>query len=65
MLALVFAVGCARVTLVTEGSPMRVGPSCNTHVYTLSDNGWELSPNTVLVPEGWYIVPPSYVENKE
>lgn len=44
---------------------MRVGPSCNTHVYTLNDNGWELSPNTVLVPEGWYIVPPSYVENKE
>lgn len=48
--------------LVNEGSPMRVGPDCKTKVYTMTDTGWELSPNRVVIPEGWYVVPPSFVE---
>lgn len=44
---------------------MRIGPDCNTKVYTLTETGWELSPNSVLIPEGWYIVPPSFVDKKE
>jgi hypothetical protein len=31
-------------------------------VYTKTDDGWRLSDNDVVVPEGWYCVPPSYVE---
>lgn len=61
-LALAFANGCARVTLVSEGSPVRIGPECRVRVYTLTENGWELSPNAVMIPEGWYCVPPSYVD---
>lgn len=62
-LATVCATGCARVELVTESAPMRVGPDSQLQVYTLQDDGeWKLSPNRVQVPEGWYLVPPSYVE---
>lgn len=61
-LVAVFAIGCSRVVLVNEGSPMRVGPDCKTKVYTMTDTGWELSPNRVVIPEGWYVVPPSFVE---
>ena len=62
VLALAYASGCTRVALVSEGSPIRVGPDTKTRVYTLTDAGWELSPNTVTIPEGWYVVPPSFVE---
>lgn len=62
-LASVCATGCARVELVTESAPMRVGPDAQLQVYTLQDDGrWKLSPNRVQVPEGWYLVPPSFVE---
>jgi hypothetical protein len=64
-LALAFASGCARVTLVSEGSPVRIGPECRVRVYTLTSDGWELSPNAVTIPEGWYCVPPSFVEKDE
>jgi hypothetical protein len=61
-LALASTTGCSRAVLVNEGSPMRVGPDCKTKVYTMTDTGWELSPNRVVIPEGWYVVPPSFVE---
>jgi hypothetical protein len=48
--------------LVTESSPVRAGPSFQGKVYTLVENEWRLSPNEVTIPEGWYMVPPSYVE---
>lgn len=49
--------------LVPESSPVRIGPECRTRVYTLgTDGAWELSANRVCVPEGWYAVPPSFVE---
>jgi len=32
-------------------------------VYTLdSDGKWILGDNKVTIPEGWYVVPPSYVK---
>jgi hypothetical protein len=64
-LAIACATGCARVTLVSEGSPVRIGPECRVRVYTLTSDGWELSPNAVTIPEGWYCVPPSFVEKDE
>jgi len=32
-------------------------------IYTLdSDGKWILGDNKVTIPEGWYVVPPSYVK---
>ena len=58
-------VGCSRVVLVTEASPIRIGPDCRTQVYTLIDGEWRLSDNRVTLVEGWYCVPPSYVDSQK
>jgi hypothetical protein len=65
VLALAFATGCARTVLVSEGSPVRIGPEMTGRIYTKTADGWQLSDNRVTVPEGWYCVPPSYVEAPE
>jgi hypothetical protein len=31
-------------------------------VYTLIDGEWRLGDNRVQIPEGFFVVPPSYVE---
>ena len=62
-LALACATGCTSTVLVTEAAPMRLGPESDVRVYTLQPDGrWLLSPNRVRIPEGWYVVPPSFVE---
>jgi hypothetical protein len=30
----------------------------------MTDGEWELGANCVEIPEGWYCVPPSFVEEK-
>jgi hypothetical protein len=62
LLLIGFACGCGRTVLVSEASPIRIGPSAKIRVYTLVDGEWKLSPNAVTVSEGWYCVPPSFVE---
>lgn len=57
-----FASGCGRTVLVSEGSPIRIGPSARARVYSLVDGQWQLSQNPVAIPEGWYVVSPSFVE---
>lgn len=54
--------GCARTVLVREGSPLRIGPKTEARVYARVGGEWVLSENRVEVPEGWYLVPPSFVE---
>ena len=62
-LALVCANGCAsRTIFVPEESPMRVGPQSRLRVYHRIDGTWTLSENRIEIPEGWYLVPPSYVK---
>lgn len=56
------ASGCTRTVLVPESSPMRIGPETAARVYCLDQGEWVLSENRVVIPEGWYLVPPSYVE---
>ncbi len=56
-------VGCSRVVLVTEASPIRIGPDCKAQVYTLIDGEWRLGDNRVVIPEGWYAEPPSYIDD--
>lgn len=59
-----FATGCARTVLVREGSPLRIGPETRARVYARVQGEWELSGNRVDLPEGWYLVPPSFVEEE-
>jgi hypothetical protein len=61
-LAIAFGTGCTRTVLVSESSPIRTGPDIRGRVYTKTSDGWMLSSNAVSIPEGWYCVPPSYVE---
>lgn len=62
VLATAFASGCGRTVLVSESSPIRIGPSTEGRVYARVDGEWTLSANEVTIPEGWYCVPPSFVE---
>lgn len=60
------ASGCAsRTVLVPEGSPIRIGPDTRAKVYAMDEGAWRLSGNCVEIPEGWYCVPPSFVEESE
>ncbi len=66
VLALAFASGCgSRAVFIPDQSPVRVGPSVRGKVWMLIDGQWTLSANAVEIPEGMYIVPPSYVEEKQ
>jgi hypothetical protein len=57
--------GCAaRTVLVPEAAPVRVGPDVRARVYVRVDGEWILSDNRVPIQEGWYLVPPSYVEEE-
>lgn len=58
--------GCSpRAVLVPESSPVRIGPEVAGRVYVLTPEGeWQLSGNRVEIPEGWYLVPPSFVEKE-
>ncbi len=60
---LAFASGCGpRTILVPESSPVRIGPNVKGRVYVREGNEWTLSANYVEIPEGFYLVPPSYVD---
>lgn len=63
-LALAYATGCTRTILVPESAPIRIGPRTEAHVYAVdpASKEWRLSENRVTIPEGWYCVPPSFVE---
>lgn len=63
-LAVASATGCARTVLVTEGAPVRIGPNARARVYALERGEWTLSQNPVAIPEGWYVVPPSFVDDE-
>lgn len=61
-LVLASVTGCTRTILVPEASPIRIGPETKARVYVREGNEWVLGDNEVTVPEGWYLVPPSFVE---
>lgn len=65
-LAIVCAIGCGgnnRTIFVPEESPMRTGPGAKMRVWTRPKGSaeWVLSGNEVPLPEGMYIVSPSWV----
>ena len=65
VLAIEFATGCSRAVLIPESSPIRIGPQTQGMIYTLIKGEWVLMDNTVTIPEGWYAVPPSFVEESK
>lgn len=44
---------------------MRVGPAASFRVYHRVNGEWTLSTNRIAIPEGWYLVPPSYVRAED
>lgn len=62
LLVIASASGCTRTVLVPEASPIRIGPATKARIYAMTDGGWTLGANCVEIPEGWYCVPPSFVE---
>lgn len=66
-LAVASASGCSRTILVPEAAPVRIGPDVRGKVYAVDPEtkAWRLSDNRVSIPEGWYAVPPSFVENPD
>jgi hypothetical protein len=66
-LAVASATGCTRTILVPEASPIRLGPDARARVYAVDPEtkAWRLSDHPVSIPEGWYCVPPSFVEDED
>ncbi len=62
-LAVASASACGpRTILVSESAPVRIGPGIKGRVYVREGGAWVLSANEVEIPEGTYVVPPSYVD---
>ena len=56
--AVLLAAGCAGprvVFLPSADAPVRAGPDMSGRVYVWTGATWELSRNSVTVPEGFYI----------
>ena len=67
LLWIVSASGCVpgRTVLITEDSPVRIGPDTTGRVYRQIDGRWQLSDDRVTLPEGWYVVPPRFVHPED
>ena len=58
VVAVMFAAGCAGprvVFLPAADAPVRAGPDMSGRVYVWTGSTWELSRNSVTIPEGFYI----------
>lgn len=63
--AIASASGCARTVLVEEGSLLRVGPDARIRVWYQFEGEWRESGTRLKIPEGWYLVPPSFVSEDD
>ena len=61
------ATACApgRTVLIGDDAPVRIGPETTGRIYTLIDGEWVLSDDPVQLPEGWYAVPPRFVQSED
>lgn len=60
-LALLSGSGCTRPVLIPDDSPVRVGPDVTGRVYVMESGEWTLTDKAAQLPEGWYLVPPRFV----
>jgi hypothetical protein len=66
VVVLAFASGCgSRTVLVPEDSVIRVGPRVSGAIYYRVEGEWRESSQSIEYPEGWYLVPPSFVEESK
>jgi len=67
VLGIAYASGCTRTILVPESAPIRIGPEMRGKVYAVDpeSKSWRMSDNRVTIPEGWYAVPPSFLEDSD
>ncbi len=63
--ALASACGCGRTVLLPDDSPIRVGPGTTGKAYRLIEGEWRVSDRAIQYPEGWYVIPPRFVEPGE
>ncbi|MCC5829067.1 MAG: hypothetical protein JJU36_06420 [Phycisphaeraceae bacterium] len=56
--------GSGRTVLVLEDAPMRTGPNMSGRVYVMTEGAWRLSSQSISIPEGWYLLPPSFVPDE-
>ena len=62
--ALALASSCGRTVFIPEGVPLRLAQPTTTRVLALDNEGrWIRQDGDVTLPEGWYIVPPSFVDS--
>jgi len=54
--------GSTRAVFVESGSIARIGPDVEGRVYVKVDGQWVLTDDEVVIPEGYYIVPPDKKE---
>ena len=67
-LVIASATGCgSRTILVSESSVLRVAPSVRGYAYLWDAEAkeWRIGGTMITYPEGWYLVPPSFVEQDE
>lgn len=65
VLVVALLASCVRAVLVPESSPVRLREPVRARVYVLDGGRWIESENRVQLPEGWYLVPPSFVEEEK
>ena len=65
VLAAASATGCTRTVLVPEDSLLRVGPNAKIRVWYHLKGEWHDSMQDLKIPEGWYLVPPSFVDDPD
>lgn len=59
------ATGCGRTVLIPEDSLLRVGPDARIRVWYHLKGEWHDSGQELKIPEGWYLVPPSFVDEPD
>jgi hypothetical protein len=64
-LGIASAAGCARTVLVEENSLLRVGRGAELRVWYHLKGEWVDSEVRLKIPEGWYLVPPSFVSEDD
>lgn len=55
--------GCVRgrTVFVEEGAPVKID-NARGRVWHLTEDGWRTEGGRTELPDGWYLVPPSFVD---
>ena len=67
-MVIAFATGCTNKKIVAhESAVLRVAPDVRGYAYLwdAETNAWKMSSKMITYPQGWYLVPPAYIEEEE